>query len=130
MFVQPYWCLFEQEEADILATIECGTHRFVETGIHIGEFDGESRNDRQAAFGSIGNARERVDRRYLNREIDAADAREFGGEDEQIWRMYKRRQRPGEVHRERESRWRLIVGIFHLHHLVFETEQCTRIDLE
>ena len=72
----------------------------------------------------------RVDRRDLDRQLDAADAGQLGGQDQQVGRLGQRGQGPREHQREREpGGWRL-VEVVELHHLVLEAEHRPWIDVE
>ena len=75
MLVQPGRCLLEQEEADVLAAFEGRAQWLIEAGVHIGELDRQTRHDRKAAVGGIGDARETVDGGHFDWELDSADAR-------------------------------------------------------
>ena len=114
----------------MFAPVEGGFDRIVDVHVDVGEVDGHLGDDRQAALGGVGHAREGVDGRHLDGEVDAADSGEVGREHEQVGRVGKWGQRPGEQNREREPRRWAVVDLFETNHLVFETEHRSGVDVE
>ena len=114
----------------MLAPLQVGGHGVVVVEVHVGQVDARAGDHRQRPLRGVGDARERVDRRDLDRQLDAADAGELGGQHQQVGRIGQRRQRPGEHEREREPGRRRLVEVVELHHLVLEPEHRPRIDVE
>lgn len=89
----------------------------------------DTRNNRQAAFGCIGDRSERIDRRNLKWKFDATDAGKVGGKHQQIGWVPKRRECPGKREREGEP-FNRIVAFGDCEHLVFEPDHDPGVDLE
>ncbi|CAB4957493.1 unannotated protein [freshwater metagenome] len=99
------------------------------TRVHLIEGDVDTAHDGEAALRGIGDCRKGVDGRNFERQVDPAQAGEFGGQHQQIGRITKRRERPVEHEREEEPGDR--IGEFvEFEHLIFEREQRAGIDLE
>src|SRR3954453_1540987 len=130
VLVEPRIRPLQEEQADVLALDQRGAERLLVAAVHRGELDGDARDDRQAALWCVGDAGERVDRRHLDRQVQAADACELCGQHEQVGRVGQRRQRPGEQQWEVEALRRVGVDVVELDHLVLEAEQGPRVDLQ
>ena len=100
LVVEPRIGTLEQEQAHMFAPVECLRDGCIVVHVHVGQVERDAGDDREAALGGIGDARERVDRRHLDRQVEAADAGDLGGEHQQVGRVRERRQRPGEQQRE------------------------------
>ncbi len=96
---------------------------------HPGERYLDPCHDREAALRWVGGGRVGVDRRHLEGQIGPADARELGGQEEQIRPVWQRRQRPGEEQGKPEAVWRVVV-LRKVDDEVLEGEQRAGIDLE
>ncbi len=86
-------------------------------------------HDVQTALGAVGRRREGVDGRYLEGQLDTADACEVDGEPQEVGAVWQGRKRPRERQGEVEVvGWLLFVGELHDH--VLEGEEHPRVDLE
>lgn len=115
-----------------MAPVERVAQQVLLAEVHVGEGDLDASDDAHGAVGAVGDRGVGVDGRDLERQIGSADARQVGGEHEQVGAEGQRRQAPVEVQGEAEGVGRvgLVVGLLELDHQVLEGEEHPRVDLE
>ena len=100
--------IVEQEAGDAEGPVE-GVAQELLAGEHPGERDLLAGDDREATHRRVGHGPERVGRRDLERELDAADAGEVDRETQQVGRLRQRRDAPVERQREEPLVGRVLV---------------------
>ena len=121
--------MLQQVEAHVAAAVE-GVAQHLFAQVDLGQRDVDPSDDRQTPLGRVGDGRDGVDGRHLDRQGEAADAGHLGGQDEQVRRLGEWRQHPGEVQREGEAVGRIGLRVLLGGHGVLEAEQRPGIDVE
>src|SRR5688572_27526643 len=87
---EPVLGLIQEEQADALATLEIVGHAAVVVEVDVGQIDARAGHQAERTLGGVGDVGERVDGRHLDRQLDAADTCEVGGEHQQVGRFRQR----------------------------------------
>ena len=127
-FPKPPRRRFEQVSAHCQASVEHLAQQFFSPE-DSSKGNGIARHNRQPSLGCVGGRGERVDRRYLERQVNPAHTGEVDGETQQVGALGERRQPPCEGEREV-----VLVGRVHVlgqvYHRILEREQSPGIDLQ